>query len=99
MSAFEIKELPGAVGFAVKVQPRAKRDRVIGELGDAIKIALKAPAVDGRANQACIEFLANLLKVPRASITITSGQLSRRKAVRVQGVTAAQARERLAPSK
>lgn len=81
--------------FAVKVQPRAKRNAIAGELGDALKISLTAPPVDGKANAACIEFFANLLKVPRSSVTIAAGQSSRNKMIRVAGLSAEQTRERL----
>ncbi|MCI0351392.1 MAG: DUF167 domain-containing protein [Acidobacteriales bacterium] len=90
-----IRESQGAITFAVKVQPRAKHDAVVGEFGDALKVALTAPPVEGRANEACIAFLAEFLKVPRSSITIASGQNSRHKVIRVAGVTAAQFRGRL----
>jgi len=82
--------------FAVKVQPRAKKNAVTGELGDALKLTLTAPPVEGRANEACIEFLANLLKVPRSSVTIASGASSRRKVIRVAGISAEEVRKRLA---
>ncbi len=83
------------VSFAVKVHPRAKKNAITGKVGDALKISLTAPPVDGRANEACIEFLAKLLKVPRTSVTIASGQTGRNKTIRVAGLTAQQARERL----
>ena len=60
-----------------------------------LKLSLAAPAVDGRANRACIEFLANLLKVPRSSVTIASGQTSRRKVIRVAGLAAEGVRKAL----
>jgi len=87
----------GATGasFAVKVHPRAKKNAITGELGDALKLSLTAPAVDGRANQACIEFLANLLSVPRSSVTIASGQTNRRKVIRVAGLAAEEVRRAL----
>jgi uncharacterized protein len=81
--------------FAVKVHPRAKKNAITGELGDAWKVALTAPAVEGKANDACIEFFANLLKVARSSVTIAAGQGSRRKVIRVAGLTAQQVRDRL----
>jgi uncharacterized protein (TIGR00251 family) len=90
-----IQESQGAITFAVRVQPRAKRDAIVGELGDALKVALTAPPVEGRANEACIRFLAEFLKVPRSSITIASGQSSRNKVIRVAGLTAEQFRARL----
>ena len=81
--------------FAVKVHPRAKKDEITGRIGDAIKLSLTAPPVDGRANQACIEFFANLLKLPRCSITIASGQNSRRKVIRVVGLSPEELARRL----
>ncbi|HTE91872.1 MAG TPA: DUF167 domain-containing protein [Terriglobales bacterium] len=84
--------------FAVKVHPHAKRNAITGELGDALKLSLTAPAVDGLANRACIEFLANLLKVPRSSVTIASGQTSRTKVIRVAGLAAEEVRKALVTS-
>jgi len=90
-----IHETSAGASFAVKVHPRAKKNAITGELGDALKVALTAPPLDGRANQACIEFFANLLKVPRASVTIASGQSSRRKVIRVAGLSSQEVRNRL----
>jgi uncharacterized protein (TIGR00251 family) len=81
--------------FAIKVHPRSKKNAITGELGDALKVALTAPPVEGKANQACIEFFANLLKVARSSVTIAAGQGSRRKVIRVAGLTAEQVQDRL----
>jgi uncharacterized protein (TIGR00251 family) len=83
------------VSFAVRVQPRARRNAIVGELGDALKIALTAPPVDGRANEACIEFFAELLDVPRASVTIASGESSRNKIIRVTGLSVDALKKRL----
>jgi uncharacterized protein len=83
------------VSFAVKLHPRAKKDGITGETGDALKLSLTAPPTDGRANQACIEFFSRLLKVPRSSITIASGAGGRNKVIRVTGVTAQYVRDRL----
>lgn len=90
-----IHETQGGVSFAVKVHPRAKKNAITGEIGDALKISLTAPPSEGRANQACIAFLADLLNVPRTSITITSGQSSRNKMIRIVGVPAEWIRTRL----
>ena len=79
----------------MKVHPRAKKNAITGEVGDALKVALTAPPVDGRANEAVIEFVAEVLRVPRASVSIAAGQSSRNKVIRVSGVTAAQVEERL----
>jgi uncharacterized protein (TIGR00251 family) len=90
-----IRDTAAGVTFAVKVQPRAKKNAITGLVGDALKLALTAPPVDGRANDACIEFFANLLKVPRSSITIASGETSRNKVIRVAGMTADEIRRRM----
>jgi hypothetical protein len=90
-----ISESASGVSLAVKVHPRAKKNAITGEVGDALKLAITAPPVDGKANEACIEFFANLLKVPRSSVTIAAGQTSRNKVVRVTGLTVDQIRERL----
>ena len=90
-----IHETPAGATFEVKVHPRAKKNAITGALGDALKLALTAPPVDGRANEACIEFFANLLKVPRSSVTIASGETSRRKVIRVAGLPADEVRRRL----
>ena len=90
-----IHETAEGVTFAVKVQPRARRNAVVGELGDALKLALTAPPVDGKANEACIEFFAETLRLARSSVSIASGQTSRNKVIRVTGITAGQVRERL----
>jgi len=90
-----IRDTPAGATFAVKVHPRARKNAITGATGDALKLAITAPPVEGKANQACIEFLAEFLNVPRASVTIVAGQSSRNKVVRVAGRTAAQLEERL----
>ena len=90
-----IRNSPAGVSFAVKVHPRAKKNAITGKVGDALKVALTAPPVDGKANDACIEFFAKLLNVPRSSVTIAAGQTSRNKVIRLAGLTAQQVRERL----
>jgi uncharacterized protein (TIGR00251 family) len=90
-----IHESPDAVTFAIKVRPRAKNNALTGELGNTLKVSLTTPPVEGRANQACIEFFAKLLKVPRSSVTIASGQTTRNKVIRVAGVTEQYVRDRL----
>jgi len=77
------------------VQPRARKNAVSGEMGDALKLALTAPPVEGKANAACVEFLADLLDVPRSSITIAAGETSRNKVIRVAGLSAAEVEQRL----
>jgi uncharacterized protein len=78
--------------FLVRVSPRASRTAVAGVIGDenatALKIALHAPPVEGRANAALIEFLATLLAVPRSAIEISAGQHARNKTILVRNRTA-----------
>jgi uncharacterized protein (TIGR00251 family) len=90
-----VQEFANGISFKVKVHPRARKDAITGTLGDALKLSLTAPPVEGRANDACIEFFAQLLKVPRASITIASGRSSRLKVIRIAGTTAAEFRAHL----
>jgi uncharacterized protein (TIGR00251 family) len=90
-----IHDTPSGSTFAVKIHPRARKNAITGKLGDALKVSLTAPPVEGRANEACIEFFANLLKVPRSSVTIASGQTSRNKIVHVVGISAEEVRRRL----
>jgi len=90
-----VRESGGAVTFAVRVHPRAKKNAITGEMGDALKVALTAPPVEGRANDAVIEFLAEVLRVAKGSVSIAAGQSSRNKVIRVIGVTADQVVERL----
>ena len=77
----------GTVIFAVRVQPRASKDEIVGEMAGAIKIRLQAPALEGRANEALIEFLARLLKTPKGAVRILNGERSRIKRVEIRGVT------------
>lgn len=90
-----IQDTAAGARFAVRVQPRARKNAITGEVGEALKIALTAPPIEGRANDACIEFLAAILNVPRSSITIAAGQSSRNKAVLVAGLSAEELRRRL----
>jgi uncharacterized protein (TIGR00251 family) len=90
-----IQNSPNGITFAVKVHPRAKKNAITDEVGGALKLALTAPPVDGKANDACIEFFAKLLNLPRSSVTIAAGRTSRNKVIRVAGLTARQVRDRL----
>ena len=90
-----IRETSESITFQVRVHPRAKKNAITGELGDALKLSLTAPPVEGRANEACIEFFAQLLRVPRSSVTIASGQTSRNKVIRVAGLSRAEFEDRL----
>jgi uncharacterized protein (TIGR00251 family) len=91
----EIRETASGVSFAVRLQPKAKKTAILGELDGALKLAVTAPPIEGRANEACIRFIAELLNVARSSVTIAAGASSRNKVIRIEGLAAAQARLRL----
>ena len=84
-----------SAAFQVHVQPRASRTEVVGQHGDAIKIRVNAPPVEGAANEELIRFLANRLGVPRSAVVIVSGHTSRRKRVAVEGQAAEDVRRAL----
>lgn len=90
-----LTEQDGGVRFAVKVVPGASRDRVVGALGDALKVAVSKPPEGGAANAAVVTLLAELIGVPRASVRIVRGRSNPRKDVFVAGVSAAQVTARL----
>ena len=83
----EVSERDGSVVLAVRVQPRASKDEIAGEMDGALKVRLRAPAVEDRANQALIDFLSELLKTPRSAVSILSGERSRVKRIEIRGVT------------
>lgn len=93
---FPLNETAKGLTFAIKVQPRARKSAIIGSVGGAIKLAVAAPPVEGKANQAVVEFFADWFEIPRSQVTITSGETSRNKSIRVTGITAQQLREKLA---
>lgn len=90
-----VHESAKVITFAVKVHPRARKNAITGVVGDALKLALTAPPVEGRANQAVIEFFAELFAIPRSSVTIASGETSRNKVIRIAGVSKLVAEQRL----
>jgi uncharacterized protein len=90
-----IHDTPAGATFQVKVHPRARKNAVTGVVGDALKLAITAPPIEGRANEACIVFLANFLNVPRSSVTIAAGESSCQKLIRIDGVRAAQVEKML----
>ncbi len=73
--------------LAVRVRPRASRDGIAGEMEGALKVRLRAPALEDRANEALVEFLAELLKTPQSAVSILSGERSRVKRIEIRGVT------------
>ena len=85
MLELQIRE--GAVIFRVRVQPRASKEEIGGVMEGAMKVRLRAPALEDRANEALCEYLAQLLKTPKSAVRILSGHHSRSKRVEVRGVT------------
>jgi hypothetical protein len=90
-----IKETAGGVTFQVRVIPGASKNEVAGIQDGALKVRLTAPPVEGKANRACVEFLAGLLGVRRSALAITSGEKSRKKTVSVTGLARGELEERL----
>jgi uncharacterized protein (TIGR00251 family) len=84
-----LKLTSGASGVCleVQVQPRSSRNQVVGEQDGCLKVKLTAPPVEGEANQALINFLAQLLQVPKKNIKLLKGETSRHKLIEVSGVT------------
>ena len=72
--------------LTVRVQPRAKRTALAGRYGEGWKLALAAPPVDGKANEECVRFFAELAKTPRSRVRIVTGLTSRQKLVEIEGV-------------
>ena len=88
----KIEQSGTGVRFAVHVQPRASRTEIVGAHGDAIKVRLLAPPVDGAANEALVEFLSERFAVPRRGVRIISGAQSRAKVVEIDGCSVDAAR-------
>ena len=84
-----------AVQLLVHVQPRAKRTELVGWHGNAIKVRVAAPPVDGAANDALVAFLASEIGTRRAAVTIIGGATGREKRVAIAGVTRAEILRRL----
>jgi uncharacterized protein (TIGR00251 family) len=95
MNQLKITDVTGGVTFAVQVIPRAGRNEIAGIHSDALKVRLTAPPVEGRANEALIAFLAERLGVRKSQVEIAAGATSRRKVVRVTGLSAQEVKERL----
>jgi uncharacterized protein (TIGR00251 family) len=93
------KDVADGCTLAVRLHPGARKNCVTGVHADAVKIALTAPPVDGKANEALIEFLAEALRLPRARIAIVAGLTSRTKTLRITGKSAAEVTTALSPAK
>jgi uncharacterized protein len=90
-----IRDTGAGATFSIRVHPRAKKDAITGVIGDALKVAVTAPPVEGKANEACVRFFAELLRVPRSSVTIAAGRSSRNKVIQVAGLSGSDVRSRL----
>jgi hypothetical protein len=86
-----------SVSLSVHVQPKASRTRIAGLHGEALKLCITSPPVDGKANGAVIQFFAKLFKIPKAAVTIASGEASRDKRIILAGVSLARAEAVLQP--
>ena len=82
--------------LTVKVHPRARRSALAGRIGDAWKLSLAAPPVDGKANEECVRYLAEFAGVPRSRVRIVMGLTSRVKVVEIEGVPQEDLERRLA---
>jgi len=85
----------GSCTIAIKAIPNAPRNQVVGWLGDALKIKVHAPALEGRANDELRDFLADALGLPRRAVTVISGEKSRQKRLRIDGLDLDEIRARL----
>jgi hypothetical protein len=94
-----LRSTASGVTLAVRAQPGAKKTAITGVYGEGLaaqlKIAVHAPPLEGRANQALIAFLAELFSLPKNAIELVSGELSRSKVLLLRGVTAEMARQAL----
>jgi len=81
--------------LALKVIPHAARDEVVGWMGEALKVKVRAPALEGRANEALTELLADRLGLPRRAVVLLRGDRSRQKVVRIAGLDRAGVQQRL----
>jgi uncharacterized protein (TIGR00251 family) len=90
MPATFARDTPDGCTLTLRIQPGAKKNAVLTPHGDALRIALTAPPVDGKANEALITFIAEALSLPRARISLLSGQTSRSKVLRITGKSAAE---------
>jgi uncharacterized protein (TIGR00251 family) len=90
-----VNDHPLGATFPVRVHPRAGSTAITGTMGDALKVSLSAPPVEGKANVALTEFFAEVFCVPRASVQVVGGERARNKLIRVVGRSAAELQQRL----
>jgi uncharacterized protein len=90
-----INDHPLGGTFHVKVQPRASRTAITGMVGEALKLSLSAPPLEGRANVALVDFFAEIFSVPRGAVQVVTGERSRNKVIRIAGRTGAELQQML----
>lgn len=90
-----IRETAKGVLLPVRAVPRAAKNEIQGVHGDALKVRLQAPPVEGKANQALIRFLSDALDIPRSQLSIASGETGRNKAVLITGLSKTELLKRL----
>jgi uncharacterized protein len=86
-AALRVRETGNSVEVALHVQPRARRTEIAGEFNGALKLKVMAPPVDEAANRAVIQFFASILAVPKSRVQIVSGDKSREKILRIEGIS------------
>jgi uncharacterized protein (TIGR00251 family) len=92
------RDTPDGCTLTIRVHPGAKKNAITGLHADSLKVALNAPPVDGRANDALIAFIAESLNLPRSRVALLSGASSRSKVLRITGKSAAEVHAALSPS-
>jgi uncharacterized protein (TIGR00251 family) len=92
-----VTAVPGGVRIQLHVQPGASTSEVVGLHGDRIRLRIQSPPIDGRANEAVLQWIAERLGVPRRAVTLVRGEKSRAKTVDVRGVTVSAAEAALQP--
>jgi uncharacterized protein (TIGR00251 family) len=90
-----ITEHPEGFLVVVRAQPGARRNAIVGEVAGALKVAVTAPAQDGRANKAIVETLRDALQLKRSQVAIASGETSRHKLLLVQGIALQELQRRI----
>ena len=95
MRKFEITDAKKGAAFAVRVITRAKKNEIVGWMGEAIKVRITAPPVEGKANEALVSFLAEKLGVRQRAVEIVAGEKSRNKMICVMGMSPDEVDERL----
>ena len=93
-----VRDTADGCTLAVRVHPGAKRDAIVGFHAGELKVSIAAPAVDGRANEALIAFIAEWLSIPQARVTLIAGAANRSKTLRITGKSAAEVQAALVES-